>query len=136
VTIEDFDGEMSVMLMGKTYQEFGRNLETDQVVVVRGRISQRDDGNSLNAYSIETIDASAESGGGPLVLRILETEATREVLEELDRILRVHAGREEVRVKLVVAGQEERIFKLQPTVKITADLFGELKVLLGSSCLT
>jgi DNA polymerase-3 subunit alpha len=136
VTIEDFDGEMNVMLMGKTYQEFGRNLETDQVVVVRGRISQRDDGNSLNAYSIETIDASAESGGGPLVLRILETEATREVLEELDRILRVHAGREEVRVKLVVAGQEERIFKLQPTVKITADLFGELKVLLGSSCLT
>lgn len=136
VTIEDFDGEMNVMLMGKTYQEFGRNLETDQVVVVRGRISQRDDGNSLNAYSIETIDASAESGGGPLILRLLETEATREVLEELDRILRVHAGREEVQVKLVVLGQEDRFFKLQPTVKITPDLFGELKVLLGSSCLT
>jgi DNA polymerase-3 subunit alpha len=34
VTVEDFEGELNVMLMGKTYQEFGRNLEADQIVVV------------------------------------------------------------------------------------------------------
>lgn len=134
VVIEDFEGEMNVMLMGKTYLEYGRNLQPDQVVVVRGRISQRDDGNSLHAYSIETLEGSAENSNGPVILRMPETEATREVLEELARILRVHSGREEVQVLLVGDGTE-RLFKLQQKVTVSQDLFGELKVLLGARCL-
>jgi DNA polymerase-3 subunit alpha len=135
VTVEDFEGEIQVMLMGKTYQEFARNLEADQVVVVKGSVSQRDDGYSIRAYSIETIEGGADFVKGPVVLRVPEAEATREALEELDRILRVHSGTEEVHVKLIgEAG--ERMFKLQPTVQITPDLFGELKVLLGAKCLT
>jgi DNA polymerase-3 subunit alpha len=134
VTIEDFEGEMTVMFMGKTYQEFGRNLQADQMVVVRGRISNRDDGKSLNAYSVETIEGSGDSHVGPLVLRVNEADATRETLEELDRILKVHSGDSEVQVKLVgEAG--ERMFKLQPSVRVTVDLIGELKVLLGAKCL-
>lgn len=134
VTVEDFEGELNVMLMGKTYQEFGRNLEADQVVVVRGRVSQRDDGKSINAYSIETIEGGGDGPSGPIIVRLVEAEATREVLEELDRILRTHAGADEVQVKLI-SGETERFFKLQPTVKISGELIGELKVLLGSSCL-
>ena len=134
VTIEDFEGEMTVMFMGKIYQEFGRNLHADQMVVVRGRISNRDDGKSLNAYSVETIEGSGDSHVGPLVLRVNEADATRETLEELDRILKVHSGDSEVQVKLVgEAG--ERMFKLQPSVRVTVDLIGELKVLLGAKCL-
>ena len=135
VTIEDFEGELNVMLMGKTYQEFGRNLEADQVVVVRGRVSQRDDGKSLNAYSIEMIEGGGVGPSGPIILKIQEAEATREVLEDLDRILRTNAGPDEVQVRLV-SGEQERLFKLQPTVKISSELIGELKVLLGASCLS
>jgi DNA polymerase-3 subunit alpha len=135
VTIEDFEGELNVMLMGKTYQEFGRNLEADQVVVVRGRVSQRDDGKSLNAYSIETIEGGGDGPSGPIILKIQDADATREVLEELDRILKVHKGGDEVQVRLLSADQE-RLFKLQPTVKISGELIGELKVLLGASCLS
>jgi DNA polymerase-3 subunit alpha len=135
VTVEDFEGEIQVMLMGKTYQEYARNLEADQVVMIRGSISQRDDGNSLRAYSIETIEGGADFIRGPIVVRVPEAEATREVLEELDRILRVHAGTEEVHVKLV-GDSAERLFKLQPKVKISTELYGELKVLLGAKCLT
>lgn len=134
VTIEDFEGEMQVMLMGKTYQQYAKNLEADQVVMIRGNISQRDDGNSLRANSIETIEGGSEFIKGPVVVRVPEAEATREILEELDRILRVHAGTEEVHVKLV-GETGERLFKLQPKVKISVDLYGELKVLLGAKCL-
>ncbi|MEN9970531.1 MAG: hypothetical protein RLZZ229_739, partial [Actinomycetota bacterium] len=119
----------------KTYQEFGRNLQPDQVVVVRGRISQRDDGNSIHCYSIDTVEGTAEGAGGPLIIRINEAEATREVLEELERILHVHRGTEEVQVKLVNPDQE-RFFRLASTVKVSSDLFGELKVLLGNKCLS
>jgi DNA polymerase-3 subunit alpha len=135
VTVEDFEGELNVMLMGKTYQEFGRNLEADQIVVVRGRVSQRDDGKSINAYSIETIEGGGDGPAGPLILKIQELDATREVLEDLDRILRTNAGSDEVQVRLVSADQE-RMFKLQPTVRISSELIGELKVLLGASCLS
>jgi DNA polymerase-3 subunit alpha len=103
--------------------------------MIRGNISQRDDGNSLRANSIETIEGGADFIRGPVVLRVPEAEATREILEELDRILQVHTGSEEVQVKLV-GEVGERLFKLQPRVKITSELYGELKVLLGSKCLT
>ena len=134
VTIEDFEGEMQVMLMGKTYQQFARNLVADQVVVIRGNISQRDDGNSLRAQTIETIEGGLDLIRGPVKIRIPESEATREVLEELDRILKSHSGGEEVQVNLV-GDQGERMFKLQPKVLINSELLGELKVLLGASCL-
>jgi len=49
--------------------------------------------------------------------------------------LKVHVGTEEVQVKLV-GESGERLFKLQPKVKITTELYGELKVLLGAKCLT
>jgi DNA polymerase-3 subunit alpha len=135
VIVEDFEGELNVMLMGKTYQEFGRNLEADQIVVVRGRVSQRDDGKTINAYSIELIEGGGDGPAGPLVLKLQESEATREVLEDLDRILRTNSGPDEVQVRLVSADQE-RMFKLQPTVRISGELIGELKVLLGASCLS
>jgi DNA polymerase-3 subunit alpha len=132
VTIEDFEGEVTVMLMGKTYQEFGKSLETDQLVVVRGRVSSRDDGNTLNAYSIETIDAAAEVSSGPLLITIPETAATRKSLEELDRILKVHAGYQAVQIRLS-SEAGDRIFELQPKVKVSPDLMGELKVLFGAN---
>jgi DNA polymerase-3 subunit alpha len=134
VTVEDFEGEMQVMLMGKTYLQYAKNLEADQLVVIRGNISQRDDGNSLRAQSVETIEGSADTIRGPLIIKVPEAEATRNLLEELDRILRAHAGSEEVQVKLT-GDAVDRLFTLQPRVNITSDLTGELKVLLGASCL-
>ena len=41
VQIEDFGGTVSVMFLGKAYQEFAPALVADSVVVVRGRVSAR-----------------------------------------------------------------------------------------------
>jgi len=136
LTVEDFDGEISVMLMGKTYQEFGRNLMPDQVVVVRGRVSNRDDSKNINAYSIEQIEGSGdEEDYGPLLLKLKEIEATADALEELGRILKLYAGHQEVHVKLV--GEEaERLFALAHKVKVTGDLIAELKIAFGASVIS
>ena len=89
----------------------------------------------MNAYSIETIEGGGDGPSGPIILKIQDAEATREVLEELDRILKVHAGADEVQVRLLSL-EQERLFKLQPKVRISGELIGELKVLLGASCLS
>ncbi|MEN9660923.1 MAG: hypothetical protein RLZZ443_852, partial [Actinomycetota bacterium] len=133
LVVEDFGGELTVMLMGKTYAEYAPKLQTDQVVVVRGRVSRRDDGISLHAYNIEIIDAAAEAQG-PVIVAMSESEMTRANLAEIDRILRVHAGTEEVRIALLEASGV-RMFGLDQRVKITADLYGELKQLLGPNCI-
>jgi DNA polymerase III subunit alpha len=136
LTVEDFDGEISVMLMGKTYQEFGRNLMPDQVVVVRGRVSNRDDSKNINAYSIDQIEGSGDDDDyGPLLLKLKEIEATAETLEELGRILKLYAGHQEVHVNLV--GEDaERLFALAHKVKVTGDLIAELKIAFGASVIS
>jgi DNA polymerase-3 subunit alpha len=135
VTIEDFEGEISVMFMGKTYKEYSEALVNDEVVVIRGRINSRDDGYAISAFSMDTIALGSEGANhGPLRLQILEADATRSVLENLDATLKAHPGKEEVQLSFIDESNP-RTFKLSPRVKISDDLIGELKALLGSGCL-
>jgi DNA polymerase-3 subunit alpha len=132
VTIEDFEGEVNVMFMGKTYREYSEQLVNDEVIVIRGRINMRDDGIAISAFSLEPIAIGAQGlSSGPLRLQLQESEATRSVLENLDSTLKAHPGKEEVHLTFVDE-TNPRSFKLQPTVKITDDLLGELKALLGT----
>jgi DNA polymerase-3 subunit alpha len=135
VIIEDFEGEVSVMFMGKTYKEYSEALINDEVVVVRGRLNARDEGFAVSAFSMDTIELGAEGiNQGPLRLQILEVDATRSLLENLDATLRAHPGKEEVQLTFLDE-QNPRSFKLSPKVKISDDLMGELKALLGAGCL-
>lgn len=132
ITLEDFTGEITVMLMGKSYAEYGAKLATDQVVALKGRVSKRDEGLNLHGYQIDTLDAGAEVSG-PVVIRIPETEATNENLAELDRILKVHQGESEVQIALD-SNAGRRWFLLPQRVKVSSDLMGELKQLFGINC--
>jgi DNA polymerase III subunit alpha len=128
ITLEDFSGEITVMFMGKTYLENRDKLQTDLTVTVRGRVSRRDDGMTLQAYSIDVLDAGREKGG-VLRLSMPENMATKDNLLKLQQILVKYPGPCEVQVKLVSATSKH--FMLQQRVDIGHDLFGELKSLLG-----
>ena len=134
VVIEDFEGEIQVMLMGKTYAEFGKSLQADQVAVVRGALSQRDESFTVRAYSVETLDGATDGPDAPLMIRLKANHATRELLEELNQTLRVHPGPTEVYITLL-DGADEKLFALPARVAITGDLFGELKALVGREAL-
>jgi DNA polymerase-3 subunit alpha len=123
------------MFMGKTYKEYSEALVNDEVVVIRGRINSRDEGYAISAFSMETIALGFEGANhGPLRLQIQEADATRSVLENLDATLKAHPGKEEVQLSFIDE-LNPRSFKLSPKVKISDDLIGELKALLGSGCL-
>jgi hypothetical protein len=81
--------------------------------------------------SMQIIDVgSEEESSAPIHLRIPALQATRETLTELDRILRQYPGYTEVYVSLTGL-EEEQLFMLPTAVKVTGELYGELKVLLG-----
>ena len=134
VMVEDFGGEMSVMFLGKTYQEFSPALTNDSIVVVRGRVSLRDDGMNLHAVSMFTPDVGPSLGTGPVVINVAESRATTEVISALNDVLIRHSGNNEVRLKLI-KGESARVFEIPYPVKVSADLYGELKTLLGPNCL-
>ncbi|HEY2644575.1 MAG TPA: DNA polymerase III subunit alpha, partial [Galbitalea sp.] len=135
VTVEDFGGEITVMFMGKTYQEFSPALQSDSIVVIRGRVSARDDGMNLHAVSMFSPDVGASLGSGPLVISVPEARATTDNMTRLNDVLIRHSGENEVRLKLV-RGESARMFEIPYPVTVSADLYGELKSLLGPSCLS
>ncbi len=134
VTVEDFGAEVTVMFMGKTYQEFSSALVSDSIAVVKGRVSMRDDGMNLHAVSMFVPDTGQGLGGGPLVISVPEFRATMDVVTALNDVLIRHAGSNEVRLQLV-KGEIARTFEIPYPVTVSADLYGELKSLLGPSCL-
>ncbi|WP_413466812.1 DNA polymerase III subunit alpha [Microbacterium sp. LRZ72] len=134
ITVEDFDGEVTVMFMGKTYQEYQSMLVADSILVVRGRISRRDDGLNLHAVSAMVPAVDAVDTSSTLDLVIPEQRATQAVITHLGDMLTRHRGTGEVRIKLT-KGQVAKVFEVPHRVSVSADLYGELKSLLGPNCL-
>ncbi|WP_409264098.1 DNA polymerase III subunit alpha [Microbacterium aquimaris] len=134
VTVEDFDGEVTVMFMGKTYTEFQSMLQPDSILVVRGRVSRRDDGLNLHAQAAFVPDLGTFDPAGPLVLAVPEQRATERLVNDLADVLRRHAGDTEVTLRLHKGGTA-KVFEVPMPVTVSADLYGDLKGLLGPNCL-
>lgn len=134
VTIEDFGGELTIMFLGKTYQEFGPRLQADSIVVIRGRVNHRDDGITLQAMTMQMPDFGVANDSGPLLLSLREQRATVDVVTELEAVLRRHRGSTEVRLRLV-RDEAARVFELPHRIEPTAGFFGEIKSLLGPRAL-
>ncbi|MFM1953194.1 MAG: hypothetical protein RL187_403 [Actinomycetota bacterium] len=81
------------------------------------------------------LDVSKKISDEPLTLTVPESFATVPVLTALDEALGRHEGSAQVRLRLVKSGVA-RVFELPRTVSVTEDLIGEVKSLLGSSCLS
>ena len=78
---------------------------------------------------------------GPLAARLLslvlllpEHRATESTIEQLAAVLNRHSGSTEVTLKLHRGGTA-KVFEVPRPVTVTADLYGELKGLLGPQCL-
>ncbi|MFT3798796.1 DNA polymerase III subunit alpha [Microbacterium sp.] len=134
ITVEDFDGEVTVMFMGKTYTEFQTMLQADAILVVRGRVSRRDDGLNLHGQSAFVPDLGTMDAAGPLVLLMPEHRATESTVGQLAEVFARHPGSTEVTLKLHKAGVA-KVFEVPAQVGVSVDLYGELKGLLGPQCL-
>ncbi|MGH1527317.1 DNA polymerase III subunit alpha [Leifsonia sp. L25] len=134
IQVEDFGGEMTVMFMGKAYQEFSPMMQGDSIVVVRGRVSMRDDGMNLHAFSLMVPDLGQADDIGTLMITMADQRATTDTVASLAEVLSRHPGDSEVRLRLV-KGQTARVFEVPKPVKVSPDLYGELKGLLGPNCL-
>jgi DNA polymerase III subunit alpha len=135
VTVEDLDGAVEVLFFPQTYQTVSHILAEDLVVVVRGRVNRRDE--VLTLYATElTVPDLAEGDRGPVVLTLPVVRCTPPTVEKLKDVLATHPGPNEVHLRLTQTGRST-VMRLDDGLRVMPSpaLFGDLKALLGPSCL-
>ncbi|GAA1401162.1 MULTISPECIES: DNA polymerase III subunit alpha [Oerskovia] len=136
VTIEDLEGGVEVMFFGETYLAYSTILAEDQVVVLRGRVRRRDETMQLQAMEVSLPDISTVAET-PVLVSLPESRCTQPVVERLREILSTHPGVTEVHLKLTSPGRT-KVMRLEDTLRVEKSpaLYGDLKALLGPTCLT
>jgi len=135
-TVEDLEGAIECLFFPSAYATVAPLLRTDVVCVVRGRVSSRDDAVSVYAQEL-TLPDIKEGPRGPVVVSLPLARATDALAEELRRLLGEHPGATEVHLKLTQPGRSV-LMRIDDRLRVTASpaLFGDLKALLGPSCLS
>ncbi|MFH0244788.1 DNA polymerase III subunit alpha [Streptomyces sp. HK10] len=134
-TVEDLAGSIDCMFFPATYQLVSTQLVEDAVVFVKGRLDKREDVPRLVAMELMVPDLSEAASDAPVTITIPTVKVTPPLVEKLGEVLTHHRGSTEVRVRLQ-GSRKTTVLRLDRH-RVTADpaLFGDLKALLGPSCL-
>ena len=130
-TLEDLESGIEVLFFPKTWAEVSDKVVRDQIVVIKGRISRRDDQPSLFASEV-TIPELTEGPRGPVLVSMPAARCTPPVVERLREVLGSHPGTTEVQLKLV-NGSRETVLRLDQGLRVrpSTALMGDIKALLG-----
>jgi DNA polymerase III subunit alpha len=135
-TIEDLEGSIDVMFFPNSYQLYATNLSEDAVVLVKGKVERREDVPRLMALELNVPDLSDAEAGRPLVLHVPDSKITPQSAPRLREVLASHPGMTEVRVRMR-GRSATTVLKVGDHLRVTPSpaLMGDLKALLGPSCL-
>jgi DNA polymerase-3 subunit alpha len=135
LTLEDLEGAVEVMVFPGVYRQIATLLAEDAILLVKGRV-RRDETVTINALEITAPDLSPDELHGPVVVALPVQRCTPPVVERLKDVLRTHPGTTEVHLRLLAAAGHTTL-RLGADVRVspTPALKGDLKALLGPSCL-
>lgn len=134
VTIEGMEGSVEVICFPAVYQENKEILVEDRVVKIKGRVDHKDEAETK--FIPLTIEAFApKTGMEPLALSVDGDRFPSTVIDDLKRILARFPGQCSVDMYVRV-GEDARRLRFGEGYRVDpqADLFAELKELLGEGC--
>jgi len=135
--LEDLTGGIEVLFFPQAYSVFGADVAEDSVVLVKARVSARDDRISLIANDLAVPDLSAVGVAKPLAVSLPTRLCTADKVGALKRVLASHPGTSDVHLRLM-SGDRVTVLKVDEKLRVTPSsaLMGDLKALLGPGCLT
>ena len=133
--LEDLAGGVSVIAFPAVYEQAPHMVETDAIVLVKGRVDLRGRELQLRALEIREPDLSASGqsrrADGVLVVELPATSCTNGLISKLKELLAAHPGSTPVQVRFAssqgVTPLEVGICRVEPG----EGLLSELRVLLG-----
>ncbi|MFM9378112.1 DNA polymerase III subunit alpha [Gordonia sp. VNK21] len=136
VTIEDMVGGVEVYFFPRAFSVYGMDLTVDNIVLVKARVNKRDDSTMISANDLAVPDLSAAGASKPLSLTLTARACTPAKVTALKQVLSRHPGTSDVHVTLVSERNQTQL-RLTEALRVTPSsaLMGDLKALLGPSCL-
>jgi DNA polymerase-3 subunit alpha len=140
-TLDDVEGQVELLIFNSAYASNADTLDTDAVVIVRGRVDHKERGETklvvqeaerFETAGAEQQGASIGSAGGPLVLQINAVDFRPTLVEELKSIFEHFPGDTEVVLEMETREGLRRLrFGSGYRVRDSSGLRAELDVLLG-----
>ncbi|MGJ0120880.1 DNA polymerase III subunit alpha [Williamsia sp. MIQD14] len=138
VTLEDLVGGVEVYFFPRAFQAYGMDIVADAVVLIKARVNIRDDDNMMiSANDLAVPDLSHVGEARPLALTMSTRLCTQDRVSALKQVLIRHPGTSDVHVRLI-SGESATTLRLDDNLRVTPSsaLMGDLKALLGPTCLT
>ncbi|NLE80169.1 MAG: DNA polymerase III subunit alpha, partial [Rhodococcus sp.] len=134
--LEDLTGGIEVLFFPQAYAAYGMDVNEDTVVLVKARVSIRDDRISLIANDLAVPDLSAVGVAKPLSVSLPTRLCTPDKVGALKQVLTRHPGTSDVHLRLI-SGSRVTMLKVDDTYRVepSSALMGDLKALLGPGCL-
>jgi DNA polymerase-3 subunit alpha len=134
--LEDLGAALEVMVFPKTMEQYGHLLEDDAIVVIKGRLDQRDDMPKIIAMEVVRPELSVDSGP-PVRVKVRLNVLSDSKVGRLKDILSEHPGDSPVYVHLE-SPEKTTVLRLGDDHLVDAGtgLFAELRILLGADCIT
>ena len=109
----------------------------DAVVVVKGRLDKREEESPRLVAMEVTVPDLSEGPRGPVLITVAARRCVPPVVERLKEILAAHPGTTEVQLRLQ-HGARTTVMRLDERLRVTPTpaLYGDLKALLGPTCLS
>ena len=140
-TLDDVEGQVELLVMGKAYEASREFLAVGTIVIVRGRLDHKGRGETkLVAQEVELFEPTEDEvtkgrarQAGPFRLTINAAEFGVSLIEDLKSILRHFPGEDEVLLVMQTReGSRELRFGKDYRVRRSAALEAEIASLLGS----
>ena len=128
--LEDLESAINAWVFPRTMLDFGSLLADDAVVVVKGRMDQRDDEVKLVVMEVRRPELIA--GGSALEIVLPLTSLTDLTVERLKALLLGHPGPSPVYLRM---GTKTLMLADQFRVDTGNGLCAELRILLGANCI-
>ncbi|MGB8021558.1 MAG: DNA polymerase III subunit alpha [Candidatus Nanopelagicales bacterium] len=136
VTVEDLEGSVDSMCFPSLYATAGLLLAEDTVIVVRGRLEKGgDEAARIRALDI-TVPNLAVADSRPVAVHLDIGRCTPPVVERLKEVLANHPGTIPVHIHLR-NGESTTVLSIDERLSVapSPSLYGDLKALLGPTCL-
>ncbi len=135
--LEDLAGGVTVVAFPNVYEQVPHLIETDAIVLVKGRVDRRGRGEEVQIRAVEVSEPDLGAGTaaappGMLVVDLPAASCTSAVISKLRELLGAHPGRTPVKVRFLssqgVTPLDVGSFRVDPS----AGLLSELRGLLGA----
>ena len=127
--LEDLASSIEVMIFPKTMEEHGHKLEDDQIVLIKGRLNDREDTPKFFGQEVEVFVPSDNDVIKPLRIKLPLNDSLENRIEELKELFEEHPGEAEVFLEI----GPKQVVRLPDNyfVDTNGGLVAELRIRLG-----